>query len=1075
MKSVDTSQGHTLSATVAGAVAGARISETDLWLAWVDHTAKDDSLRQGLQSPSLRTLLRPMSCSLRRNSHQYVGQNEGSVTSLSPAAAQHAKLARRFAAQMLYGCAKGLVQQCAVPFCRNNSRFTARIKRLGRFAIDALSLELAQRACDSPGCEERMPHSESELGGLNRDELPNTQRASSKGKTRQSFVQTFTMAVQRFIGHGQPDAVTTDDDDVDEKGIRSTLCQSHRSAFGRKEAMATELEALSVNSSALQQPVALSPAAKLAVASAAALPVTNAVGSMPRMDPPWLPLPENLLLCDEASEPLIAVSQLDAQTAPLLSAIGGRLLCNTLSAILASPLRLAQCFLAAGSDTLPLGVDIEAAVTFFDSAKAEGTWTKEAAARHATALDAGVSSIERMMRRGGSSSDKSALARAAAILALYVVAQPPAAVADKVNSALMMRIACVIVGLAYPDVGNVKCDGPAMGWFSRYAQDSSMRQQWLVWWARVPALVVRRWVAVLHTDALESVERLISGMTSDRDIAAKLSNGDSSVRWVGALELLRLLDEANYQLCSYKLDFAERLAGFTKGSAGGDTIRTSEFCSTAILKLFDMDKELVRWMDNMRFRFGSGRAKRQMYNEWTEENLFSVFLYPFLFDLDDKTFLFVTEVHNRMAQRYLAAHGRQAELAYNYRMVNVDMYSEQHVRMDVSPEWPLMLSSRMQANRAGNPYLVLSVRRSSLVQDVIDTLLGDEGGMARVRFPLKVRFVDGGEDGVDMGGVQKEMFALLLPQLLAPECGLFVYTDDMKNESLWPNAESSHSLEDFEAFGALLGMAFANGILIDSTTVPLAPLLVSQLAVDRRSPSTTKMPLDALMACTATSFPTLTSGLQLLLDWDEAAQGSVEDVFCRSFEVTAAGVGTVPLIPNGEDICVTGANRQHYVRRYLEYISYEHVQAEISAVRRGFMQAADGIVFRMLRPHDLVEWLCTAGSQAIDVDELEQVTTYDDAYTADHMVVRRFWRVVRGMDQGQLRQLLQFVTASSRLPLGGCHNITFVVQRNGPDSDRLPTALTCFGRLLLPAYSTDEKMRRQLTTAIEYSREFGLV
>ncbi|KAJ2814419.1 hypothetical protein FBU31_007295 [Coemansia sp. 'formosensis'] len=369
----------------------------------------------------------------------------------------------------------------------------------------------------------------------------------------------------------------------------------------------------------------------------------------------------------------------------------------------------------------------------------------------------------------------------------------------------------------------------------------------------------------------------------------------------------------------------------------------------------------------------------------------------------------------------------------------------------------------------------MSVRRSSLVQDVMDTLLGNKAGMARVRFPLKVRFVEGGEDGVDMGGVQKEMFALLIPQLLAPERGLFVYTDDYNKRYLWPNAASPHSLADFEAVGALLGMAFTNGIQIDSTTAPLAPLLISQLGVNHCPLNTTKMPLDALMAYVATSFTELTAGLQLLLDWDESTQGSVEDVFCRSFEVSATGVGTVPLIPNGEYISVTGANRQHYVRRYLEYIGYEHVQAQILAVRRGFMQAADGVIFRTLRPHDLVVWMSNNEYDTIEVDELEQTARYDDEYTEDHPVVKRFWRVVRGMDQNQLRQLLAFVTASDRLPFGGCNNITFVIQRNGPDSDRLPTALTCFGRLLLPAYSTDEKMQQQLLTSISNFSGFGLV
>jgi hypothetical protein len=30
--------------------------------------------------------------------------------------------------------------------------------------------------------------------------------------------------------------------------------------------------------------------------------------------------------------------------------------------------------------------------------------------------------------------------------------------------------------------------------------------------------------------------------------------------------------------------------------------------------------------------------------------------------------------------------------------------------------------------------------------------------------------------------------------------------------------------------------------------------------------------------------------------------------------------------------------------------------------------------------------------------------------------------------------------------------MTFIISRNGPDSDRLPTAHTCFNHLLLPEY-----------------------
>lgn len=79
------------------------------------------------------------------------------------------------------------------------------------------------------------------------------------------------------------------------------------------------------------------------------------------------------------------------------------------------------------------------------------------------------------------------------------------------------------------------------------------------------------------------------------------------------------------------------------------------------------------------------------------------------------------------------------------------------------------------------------------------------------------------------------------------------------------------------------------------------------------------------------------------------------------------------------------------------------------------------------------------------------------------------------MDLDRQRNILEFVTASDRVPLNGLGVLVFVIQRNGPDTDRLPTALTCFGRLLLPEYSSKEKLENRLLIAIENAKGFGLV
>jgi ubiquitin-protein ligase E3 A len=84
------------------------------------------------------------------------------------------------------------------------------------------------------------------------------------------------------------------------------------------------------------------------------------------------------------------------------------------------------------------------------------------------------------------------------------------------------------------------------------------------------------------------------------------------------------------------------------------------------------------------------------------------------------------------------------------------------------------------------------------------------------------------------------------------------------------------------------------------------------------------------------------------------------------------------------------------------------------------------------------------------------------------------WHVFNDMNVHQKKAVLMFVTGSDRVPLKGLSNLTFIIQKHGPDSDRLPAALTCFNRLLLPSYEDQEKLRERLIVAIENSKGFGL-
>jgi hypothetical protein len=109
-------------------------------------------------------------------------------------------------------------------------------------------------------------------------------------------------------------------------------------------------------------------------------------------------------------------------------------------------------------------------------------------------------------------------------------------------------------------------------------------------------------------------------------------------------------------------------------------------------------------------------------------------------------------------------------------------------------------------------------------------------------------------------------------------------------------------------------------------------------------------------------------------------------------------------------------------------------------------------------------------------------------FAANSSTIQYFWQVVKEYNYEQRRRLLEFVTASDRVPVGGMKNVTFVVQKHGADQNccddtscpnhpevegRLPIAYTCYGTLLLPVYLTKERLRRKLGMAIENSKGFG--
>lgn len=217
----------------------------------------------------------------------------------------------------------------------------------------------------------------------------------------------------------------------------------------------------------------------------------------------------------------------------------------------------------------------------------------------------------------------------------------------------------------------------------------------------------------------------------------------------------------------------------------------------------------------------------------------------------------------------------------------------------------------------------------------------------------------------------------------------------------------------------------------------------------------------------------LRRGLKQLLDYEG---NDVEDIFCLTFELNwmdeMGEEQRLELIPDGANIEVTNANREEYVLRYVRWILVDSIRSQWDAFQTGVMHVMEDSSLDLFLPEELE--LLVVGTPFLDFDALEENTKYEGGYDKESEVVKNFWKFVKEADEDSQVNLLKFVTASRKAPIGGLGKMDFVIQRSA-DSDQLPTSHTCFNTILLPDYGADyEKLAKLLGRAILECEGFGL-
>uniref|UniRef100_A0A8C9Z7S0 Ubiquitin-protein ligase E3A n=1 Tax=Sander lucioperca TaxID=283035 RepID=A0A8C9Z7S0_SANLU len=386
---------------------------------------------------------------------------------------------------------------------------------------------------------------------------------------------------------------------------------------------------------------------------------------------------------------------------------------------------------------------------------------------------------------------------------------------------------------------------------------------------------------------------------------------------------------------------------------------------------------------------------------------------------------------------------------------NQGLYYDNRIRM-YSERRLTALYSMVQGQQP-NPYLKLKVRRDHIIDDALVRLeMISMENPSDLKKQLFVEFE--GEQGVDEGGVSKEFFQLVLEEIFNPDIGMFSYDDDTK--LFWFNSSSLENEAQYTLVGLVLGLAIYNNCILDVHF----PMVVYRKLMGKKG---TYLDL-------SDSHPALYQSLKELLQYS----GIVEEDMMLTYQISHTDLFGNPILydlkEQGDQIPVTKENRQEFVDMYADYILNKSVERQFKAFKKGFLIVTNESPLKYLfRPEEVEMLIC--GSRKLDFEALEKTTEYDGGYSKDSQIIKDFWETIHSFGEEQKRLFLQFTTGTDRAPVGGLGKLKMIIAKNGSDTDRLPTSHTCFNALLLPEYSSKEKLKERLLKAITYAKGFGML
>ncbi|XP_012720491.2 NEDD4-like E3 ubiquitin-protein ligase WWP1 isoform X2 [Fundulus heteroclitus] len=414
--------------------------------------------------------------------------------------------------------------------------------------------------------------------------------------------------------------------------------------------------------------------------------------------------------------------------------------------------------------------------------------------------------------------------------------------------------------------------------------------------------------------------------------------------------------------------------------------------------------------------------------------------------------------YTREGVRYFVDHNTRTTTFSDPRTGKSSVTKGPQIAYERSFRWKLAHFRYLCQSNALPSHVKITVSRQTLFEDSFQQIMALKPYDLRRRLYVIFR----GEEGLDYGGLAREWFFLLSHEVLNPMYCLFEYAGK-SNYCLQINPASAINPDHLSYFcfiGRFIAMALFHGKFIDTGfSLPFYKRMLNK-----------KLILKDLESID----PEFYNSLIWIRD-NNIEECGLEMYFSVDMEILGK-ISSHDLKPDGTDILVTEENKEEYISLMAEWRFSRGVEGQTKAFLDGFNEVVPLQWLQYFDEKELEVMLC--GMQEVDLQDWQRNTVYRH-YTRNSKQIIWFWQLVKEVDNEVRLRLMQFVTGTCRLPLGGFAELMgsngpqkFCIEKVGKDT-WLPRSHTCFNRLDLPPYKSYEQLKEKLLFAIEETEGFG--